>query len=148
VRNGYFPALFSARWRRSSLGLQSAAIDFYPIAIVDPIVKLSRAAINPHFVLRQIDIITQRQRPLATIACSTVAPSSSLTLCRYCFSGSAYHFNTILADTVDLFGAGRERLHHIHGQLFENATKGHFNQLISEFKIEMELNFARFRAQG
>jgi hypothetical protein len=52
----------------------------------------------------------------------------------------------MLASTVDLFCPRRERLHHIHGQLFENATKRHFNQLIGEFKIEMKLNFARFRA--
>ena len=37
-------------------------IDLYPIAIVDPILKLRRAAINTHLVLRQIDIITQRQK--------------------------------------------------------------------------------------
>jgi hypothetical protein len=124
-------------------------IDFYPIAIVDPIVKLSRAAVNTHFVLRQIDIITQRQKAAGhdrLLDRRALLQLNALQI--LLFRQRVGDFNTILADTVDLFGAGRERLHHIHGQLFEDATKGHLNQLIGEFKIEMKLNFARFRAQG
>jgi hypothetical protein len=84
----YFSALFCPLATQLFRVSNQRPIDFYPIAIVDPIVKLSRAAIPTLFFARSISSRSAR-RPLATIACSTVAPSSSLTLCRYCFSGNA-----------------------------------------------------------
>ena len=72
----------------------------------------------------------------------------SITRCKYCFSGSAYTTSTaILCDTVNLFGAGRERLNHIRGQLFKDAAKRQLNQLIGKLKVQMELNTAGVRAQ-
>src|SRR5690606_35424211 len=79
--------------------------------------------------------------PEARIAASTVAPSSSVTPCRYCFSGSAYTTSTdILCDTVNLFGASGERLNHVRRQFFKDAAKRKLNQLIGKFKVQMEFD--------
>ncbi|AEW74856.1 hypothetical protein EcWSU1_03428 [Enterobacter ludwigii] len=87
--------------------------------------------------------------PEARIAASTVAPSSSITRCRYCFSGSAYTTSTvILCDTVNLFGAGRERLNHIRGQLFKDAAKRQLNQFIGKLKVQLELDATGISAEG
>lgn len=99
------------------------------------------------FFARSISRRSSRM-PEVRIAASTVAPSSSITRCKYCFSGSAYTTSTaILCDTVNLFGARGERLNHIRGQLFKDTAKRQFDQLIGKFKIQMKLNAAGVSAQ-
>jgi hypothetical protein len=132
---------FFAAGDAALLGQQSAADDFYPIAIVDPIGATGRL-VNPLCSFARS--ISSRAEGAATIACSTVAPLQLNALQILLFRQCVGHFNHDLADTVDPF-ARVERLHHIPGQLFENATKGHFNRLLVNSK-SMELNFARFRA--
>jgi hypothetical protein len=51
--------------------------------------QLNRTAVNTHLVLRQIDIIAQRQQAAGDNRLLNRRALSSFTRCRYCFSGSA-----------------------------------------------------------
>jgi hypothetical protein len=71
-------------------GLRSAdAIDFHPVAVVNFVMQLNRTTVDTQLVFRQIDIITQRQQPAGDNRLLDRRPSSRVTRCRYCFSGSA-----------------------------------------------------------
>jgi hypothetical protein len=65
------------------------AIDFHPVAVVNFVMQLNRTTVDTQLVLRQIDIITQRQQPAGDNRLLDRRPSSRVTRCRYCFSGSA-----------------------------------------------------------
>jgi hypothetical protein len=86
---GYFAAFSRPLATQLFRVCDQRAIDFYPVAVVNFVMQLNRTTVDTQLVFRQIDIITQANSPLAIIACSTVAPSSRVTRCRYCFSGSA-----------------------------------------------------------
>jgi hypothetical protein len=56
---------------------------------VNFVMQLYRTTVDTQLVFRQIDIITQRQQTAGDNRLLDRRPSSRVTRCRYCFSGSA-----------------------------------------------------------